>query len=687
MSKTNTKIILSILIFIFTKNISIADSWNSLLYTKSIRANIMDSFKNEQYSNIFDWWNVLLENEDLNFYDTLNKNEVFEKIRNNILNSKKDLTDKKELLTTRKINLEETIKELDKDIENANNEITSISRDLLNTNDEIERLRIEVDNIQKEITQNKEILLEYIAHIYKKSNLIYEGDDIDSIKTIFLNWWNLSDIFNDIHFSSIIEVTWQSLIEKHRKLIRQLFVKRLSMESKMEKLRELRKQEVIKRKAILEKKAFRQKILDYTSWQEELFEKYINEKEISDKRLQIRILQNKITIKDQKEELLKKFNCEYVDIDSIKFKYFYLLNKDREEKSSSNYSCIELNKILEAESKLKSFDLSIQNVLSWPIEPTKWLSAYYKDQEYLNIVWTTHDAIDIKADQWTEIKAPADWYVTFMEEPDDEWYAYIVLKHADWFVTVYWHVSEILVWEYDFVRKWQVFAKSWWEFWTNWAWIMTTGPHLHFEVYKDKSYVDPLDYLDLTILWEKNVPALQKYVYKYMDDYKALNWVDYDWDLVNDIKIFSLSWATEVDRQKDLLNKYATSDFNNWDMWVEEAINWDIDPSFIMCIWLAESWLWRNLKTPYNVWNVGNTDSWWTWDLPNARSWIYRIVKTLNNKFLRDYNDMSKLSRYWNTNWSIYASSPDHWHNNIIKCLTALKETSIPDNYNFRLEE
>jgi hypothetical protein len=121
-------------------------------------------------------------------------------------------------------------------------------------------------------------------------------------------------------------------------------------------------------------------------------------------------------------------------------------------------------------------------------------------------------------------------------------------------------------------------------------------------------------------------------------------------------------------------------------MWVEEAVDWNIDPSFLMCIWLAESWLGRNLKTSYNVWNIGNTDSWGTWEFPNARSWVYRMTKTLNNQFLWDYKEMSKLSRYGNKTGSIYASSPINWHNNMVKCLQALKAEHIPDNFNFRLQ-
>jgi hypothetical protein len=120
-------------------------------------------------------------------------------------------------------------------------------------------------------------------------------------------------------------------------------------------------------------------------------------------------------------------------------------------------------------------------------------------------------------------------------------------------------------------------------------------------------------------------------------------------------------------------------------MWVDESLIWNIDPTFVMCIWLAESWLWKYLKTPYNVWNVWNTDSWAVSTFENARTWIYYMIKTLNNEYLWKYNEIKDLSRYGNKDWNIYASSPDHWHNNIITCMSHIKWRYIPDDYNFRI--
>jgi hypothetical protein len=47
-----------------------------------------------------------------------------------------------------------------------------------------------------------------------------------------------------------------------------MFVKKMEMESKSQQLKDSRREEVVKRKSILEKKNFREKILAYTNGQE-----------------------------------------------------------------------------------------------------------------------------------------------------------------------------------------------------------------------------------------------------------------------------------------------------------------------------------------------------------------------------------------------------------------------------------
>lgn len=669
------------------------------VYSKEIRNQIIENFKKDQYDYIFsNDDNVLLKDESVNFLETTNKIEFYEKLKSSAEQKSAQLWFKNKLIDLKAKTLQEAIDELDSEIEAKNNEIISIENDIEKLSKDIVDAKAEIVDLQNQVNENNKILLEYIAYIYKKANNIKGDDEIDSLKIILMNTDNLNQVLSEIYYSSLIEVTWQALIEQHRGLIKKTFLKKITLENTQTKLETEKENQIIRKKEITEKKLFREKLLTYTKWQQDLYEEYLAKQKEVERNLKLKIIQWKLKIEIQKNNLLKQYNCDnlqnsdFEEIDWLDFSeedlvtWTGVLNKKDENKQK----CENLSKVLENELRLQTTikTSTWTNIFSWPIEPTRWISAYYKDPDYKKVVWAEHDAIDIRAYQWTDIKAPADWYVTFLRAPNDSGYAYVALKHANWFVSVYWHINELYVDKFDYIKAWEVFAKSWWEFGTNWAWPMTSWPHLHMELFKDKQVVDPLDYMDLTVLWEDKIPVVQKYVYKYIDDFREkTGWEEYEWELTKKVKIFKLEWETEIDRQKDLLLKYASPDFKNWDMWVEESVYWDIDPSFLMCVWLAETWLWRNLKTWYNVWNIWNTDSGSTMVFPNARSWIYWMVKTLNNRFLWSYETMDLLSRYWNKDKPIYASSPINWQTNVKRCLTALKKETIPDDYKFRTKK
>lgn len=101
-----------------------------------------------------------------------------------------------------------------------------------------------------------------------------------------------------------------------------------------------------------------------------------------------------------------------------------------------------------------------QNKLSWPVDNAGGISTYFRDPDYESALGSAHDAIDIRIPQGSDIVAPADGYVYFVNPPVKGGYGYIALKHPEGFVTVYGHVSEILVSKYDVVKAGQIFARS-----------------------------------------------------------------------------------------------------------------------------------------------------------------------------------------------------------------------------------
>jgi len=632
---------------------------------------ILQKFKEKEYDMLFDSNTSILNAKDRNILNISRKINIFWNIKASI-SSKRKYAQISSLKKLEKVSsLKDTIKLLDEDINSKTKDVARSNTEIIKIKSDIEKSERMIGVFRKRIEESKKVLLDYLVYIYKKWNYIYKDNNIDNLKAIIFSGEDIWSIIDDLYFKWIIELTWKRLIDTHRKYIKTLYLTKIALNRKQKKLKTLRKNWIIERKIIQDKKAYKERLLVKTQWQEALFKKYIKNKLDLEKVVRLKQLKEKIKFKNIQNRLLSKYNCKFVD-----------MWKSNIDISKLSDRCLWINKMIYWESRLNWFQKDWSNIFSWPVYPGYWISAFFHDEEYKKEFWSNHDAIDIIEPQWTIIKAPADWYVIYILPPTTTDYAYFAIKHSNWYVTVYGHVSDILVKEFDFVREGQVIWKTGWEYGTLWAWLVTTGPHLHFEVFLDKKPIDPLNFLDLSLFSFKTLP--DKYRYKFYSDFRAKKWYEYQ-NRNENSKTFKLEWLTETDRQKYLLNKYATSSFNKWNVWIEESLDWNIDPTFVMCIWLAETGLGRNLKTPYNVWNVGNTDSWKVSSFMNARSWIYWIIKTLNNKILWKYMEIKDLSRYGNAKGSIYSSSPDHWHNNIIKCMSAIKWTNIPDSYNFRI--
>lgn len=634
---------------------------------------ILDNFKQKQFDLLFEsnLWDFSSEFSDI--FDISKKADIYESIWDKVEVQRVEMESKNNELLTKIDSLEESIIQIDLDISNALIKVDKINKNVIQIKKEIEINEKTIVILKKKIDENMEILLEYLIYIYKKGNTAYEEEEIDNLKSILLNEENISDVINDLYFKWIIQVTWKKLIDNHRKYISELYLKKVQLDKQEANLKNLRKMWIIEKKILDDKKVYKERILEVSKWQQEFYQRYVYDKIAVEKRLQLKALVEKIKFDNVRKEILDKYGCEFVDV-----------SQNTAETRALSWKCLEINKMIFSESQLDEAIDDWYNFLSWPIEPDKWISSYFHDSEYKADFGSDHEAIDIISDQWSPIYAPADWYVIYIQPPETQDYAYIALKHYNWYITVYGHVSDILVNELDYVKKWEVFAQTWWEFWTLWAWFLTTWPHLHFEVYKDKEYIDPFSVLDLSYLEFSKLS--EQYKYKYYADFRARRWYEYK-NRSDNSKVFKLDWIDEIERQKSLISKYAVWTFNNWQMWVDESLDWNIDPSFVMCIWLAETTLWKYMKTPYNIWNVWNTDSWATTTFKDARSGLYWMIQTLNNKYLSQYSELNMLSRYWNKdlNKPIYASSADNWHNNIIKCLSHLKWTYVPDNYNFRL--
>ncbi|GMU86141.1 MAG: hypothetical protein AMXMBFR48_13830 [Ignavibacteriales bacterium] len=101
---------------------------------------------------------------------------------------------------------------------------------------------------------------------------------------------------------------------------------------------------------------------------------------------------------------------------------------------------------------------------------------------------TGHFGMDFSVKEGTPVFASANGYVVFAGYTVDDGYQ-IVLAHRNNFITVYKHCSVIMKKPRDKVYQGEVIALS------GNSGKLSYGPHLHFELWKDGTALDPRQYL------------------------------------------------------------------------------------------------------------------------------------------------------------------------------------------------
>ncbi len=576
--------------------------------------------------------------------------------------------EKKESMSIRRTSLEETITSLDNAIDDTLTNIQKTEKSISAKKSKIEEYQDISTGLTIRIKKNRAIILSYLINIYSEGTLIYNKEDnVDIIQNLILSDESVDSVSRDITYKSLVSILGQQFIKEYKLLISDYYKTVLKIRDSLVLLEADQILFEKEKSILLVQKHQREDLLAITKWQEELFQQYIFAQRKAQESVEKSWQNENSSYIASLDKLLEKNGCN---------------EKKRTGKDIER--CAGILSFYRNERALAKIEIAtgMTNVMEWPIKDTKIISTYFRDAGYFNSFWSQHDAIDIVASQWTDVHAALDGYVFYMLPPVEWWYSYLALKHPGWYTTVYGHLSEILVKPYQFVRKWDVIARSGGAPGTPGAWPMTSGAHLHFEVYLNKTAFDPLRVLDISWLEYSDLPV--RYQDKFIEDFVALSGTGISTNKY--VRKFYIGWDTEEARQKYLLKTYATPDFQNLNTWINTALEEGIDPNFLICVWLAETTLGNYLKTSYNVWNVGNTDDGSVTSFSSPQEGIAWMWKTFNNRFLSWYTHVSELSRWWNPDGTIYASSNANWHNNIIRCISSLKWRFVEDDYNFRVK-
>ena len=231
---------------------------------KSRTTKILDNFKEKQDVLLFQ--NVPFSSDDeLGLFNAERKMNSLNDILKRIDASKEQYKEQKRMVTREKFTLKKMIADLDASIAETEKSITDTEELIAEKNREIAKYAMHIDELNAKIEENKASILRYLTYIYTKGDLVYdETQNIDVIRSIILNDGNLGEIFNDIHYKSILETAGQNFIEEHRNLVKEYYYNKESL--KKEKLASvrLRGELVAKNKDIAAQKQYKEQVLEIT---------------------------------------------------------------------------------------------------------------------------------------------------------------------------------------------------------------------------------------------------------------------------------------------------------------------------------------------------------------------------------------------------------------------------------------
>lgn len=408
-----------------------------------------------------------------------------------LLNTLSDTKVRLELVSEEKTTLKEQLDNLDKQIDITNYKLVDAIGQIIQKENEIALLYDEIDIRGVAVEYQKNLLKDYFKVMYKEENQYFTVDADGSINAmkLLLSDGTVSDTLQDLDYLALLNETGAQILDKLQNLMKELEGRQLELSEKKDKLDTLKNDLALEKQQLDLQKESKEQLLRLTLGQEtiynQLLEQSMNEQEqmVSD----IKNLSNAVAFIERKmEEDGDAFDAEkYKGLLDYKTKVLY-------------------------DFQISSLGLGSKG-FAWPVDPKRGVSAFFRDPSYVGVFGVQHSAIDIPQYQGTPVRAAADG-VVYSARDNGYGYSYVVIAHADGFTSAYGHVSSILVSEGQTVAKGSIIALSGGMPGTLGAGYMTTGPHLHFEMRLNGSYVDPLAYLPIKVLTEDQVGNLpEKY--------------------------------------------------------------------------------------------------------------------------------------------------------------------------------
>lgn len=437
---------------------------------------------------------ALTEEKHREFIDRLRQELNLSKTDyNQLLNRISDTNTRLEEVYEDKLTLEEQLNNLDQQIDKTTAKLLDAIGQIIEKENEITLINEQIEIREVALEYHKDLLKEYVRIIYQEENGFFSIDEkgsVDAIKLLLADG-SVGENLKRLKDLDLLNQTGQQMVDDLDRLAKELEGYKISLNKGRLKLEELQASLEAEKAELDLQKESKQKLMDITLGQEQIYGQLLEQ-----------------TQKEQ-EQLVN-------DIKNLSNAVGFIENRMREE--GANFDPSKYKALLDYKTQAL-YDFQAQNLgsspgqFAWPVAPDRGISAHFRDPSYVGVFGVQHNAVDIPQYQGSPVRAAADG-VVYTARDNGYGYSYIILAHSGGLMTVYGHVSSILVQEGSLVPKGAIIALSGGMPGTLGAGYMTTGPHLHFEVHLNGSFVDPLNYLPLEILTADQAEHLPE---KYQD--------------------------------------------------------------------------------------------------------------------------------------------------------------------------
>jgi hypothetical protein len=264
-------------------------------------------------------------------------------------------TMKKDIVTERRKNLEETLLILDDAINDAAKEIQDTQFQIQKKEEKIHELQNLSIQLKKKIQEHRSIILAYVSNIYSESSmLIDENGDMDIMKHMILSEEDTDFFLSDLTYKTLLTELGQKFVNDYRLLVKQYYINTITIEDGIRHLTGLKQKLVIRIENISIQKSEREKLLEVTKGEEKKFEEYISAQIEAENTLSVAWKIAEMNYNDGLEKILKKSGCDTISLKN---------SLEDQEK------CVNIRLYFDAEKQLRQTEYSTGtvNIFTWPV--------------------------------------------------------------------------------------------------------------------------------------------------------------------------------------------------------------------------------------------------------------------------------------------------------------------------------